>query len=129
MERIDSEMKQLYAELKTSDLTIEQKEKIETEIKKREEILAPIYHQVNTLFFIWIKAGVSITQSACDPLVFRLIVDKKGHFHSKLNLLKKLRCAEAFSNKMALRLTLPLAEGINNNKIHNCGLSVQAKIG
>ncbi len=46
MERIDSEMKQLFAELKASDLTSEQKTKIETEIKKREEILAPIYHQV-----------------------------------------------------------------------------------
>jgi hypothetical protein len=88
MERIDSEMKQLYAELKASDLTIEQKEKIETEIKKREEILAPIYHQVNTLFFIWIKTGVSITRSACDPLVFRLIVTKRVIFILNLTCLR-----------------------------------------
>jgi hypothetical protein len=46
MERLDSEMKVLYSDLKNPDLNSEKREKTETEIKKREEILAPIYHQV-----------------------------------------------------------------------------------
>ena len=46
MERLDPEMKALYTDLKNPDLNPEKREKIETEIKKREEILAPIYHQV-----------------------------------------------------------------------------------
>ena len=50
MERLDVEMRQLYSELKAPELTEEQKEKLETNIKMREEILAPIYHQVEQLF-------------------------------------------------------------------------------
>jgi hypothetical protein len=46
MERLDVEMRQLYSELKAPELNEEQKEKLETNIKMREEILAPIYHQV-----------------------------------------------------------------------------------
>ena len=52
MERLDLDMKALFAESKASELTQEQKEKIETNIRKREEILAPIYHQVKHL--IWV---------------------------------------------------------------------------
>jgi len=36
----------LKSDARSSELTPEQKEKIETNILKREEILAPIYHQV-----------------------------------------------------------------------------------
>ena len=55
MERLDNEMKRLIAESKSTELTPEQKEKIETNIMKREEILAPIYHQVKlieTFFYL-----------------------------------------------------------------------------
>ena len=54
MERLDNEMKRLIAESKSTELTPEQKEKIETNIMKREEILAPIYHQVKLIetFFL-----------------------------------------------------------------------------
>ena len=48
MERLDPEMRVLFSDLKNPDLNPEKREKTETEIKKREEILAPIYHQVKS---------------------------------------------------------------------------------
>jgi len=46
MERLDSEICRLNLEKKSTNTTEEQKAKIETKIRKREEILAPMYHQV-----------------------------------------------------------------------------------
>ena len=50
MERLDPEMKQLAAEIKSPNLIDDQKKKIEEKMRKREEILAPMYHQVAVQF-------------------------------------------------------------------------------
>jgi hypothetical protein len=45
MERLDPEIRRLNVEKKSPDTSEELKAKIETKIRKREEILAPMYHQ------------------------------------------------------------------------------------
>lgn len=50
MERLDPEMKSLAEEFKCPDVTDEDKKAIELKMKKRAEILAPIYHQVAVQF-------------------------------------------------------------------------------
>ena len=50
MERLDDEMKRLSDLLKAPNITDEEKKKLESLKKKREEVLAPMYHQVAVQF-------------------------------------------------------------------------------
>jgi acetyl-CoA carboxylase/biotin carboxylase 1 len=50
MERLDTEMSSLAAKMQSTDLTKEAKMEVEEAMRKREEILAPIYHQVAVQF-------------------------------------------------------------------------------
>ncbi|XP_040575050.1 acetyl-CoA carboxylase [Lepeophtheirus salmonis] len=50
MERIDPEMNRMANELKSLEITEEDKRKLEAEMKLREELLAPVYHTVSVHF-------------------------------------------------------------------------------
>eukprot|EP00095_Tigriopus_kingsejongensis_P004246 maker-scaffold711_size108467-snap-gene-0.33 protein:Tk04246 transcript:maker-scaffold711_size108467-snap-gene-0.33-mRNA-1 annotation:"hypothetical protein DAPPUDRAFT_222043" len=50
MERLDSVMKELAGELKSPETSPERKVQVEVLMKKREEILAPMFHQVSVQF-------------------------------------------------------------------------------
>ena len=46
MERLDPEMRQLCSRIRSADVAEEERKALEIKVKKREETLAPMYHQV-----------------------------------------------------------------------------------